>query len=126
MYRGPTHRDAATPKACHTPTNIPLHWQQWVYDDLLRDGALGVMERVPYGEPVTWCHRMVITRKHDGSPRRTVDISPLNKFCQREAFTMESPFQLARRIPKDTRDLKQSGRQRQGRLLLKNEISTYN
>ena len=44
---------AATPKACHTPTNIPLHWQQWVYDDLLRDGALGVMERVPYGEPVT-------------------------------------------------------------------------
>ena len=93
---------AATPKACHTPTNIPLHWQQWVYDDLLRDGALGVMERVAYGEPVTWCHRMVITRKHDGSPRRTVDISPLNKFCQRETFAMESPFQLARRIPKDT------------------------
>lgn len=52
---------AATPKACHTPANIPLHWQQWVYDDLLRDEALGVIERVPYGEPVTWCHRMVIT-----------------------------------------------------------------
>ena len=93
---------AATPKACHTPANIPLHWQQRVYDDLLRDEALGVIERVPYGEPVTWCHRMVITRKHDGSPRRTVDISPLNKFCQRETFAMESPFQLARRIPKDT------------------------
>ena len=29
-------------------------------------------------------------------------ISPLNKFCQRETFAMESPFQLARRIPKDT------------------------
>ena len=93
---------AATPKACHTPANIPLHWQQRVYDDLLRDEALGVIERVPYGEPVTWCHRMVITRKHDGSPRRTVDISPLNKFCQRETFAVESPFQLARRIPKDT------------------------
>ena len=53
-------------------------------------------------KPVTWCHRMVITRKHDGSPRRTVDLSPLNKFCQRETFAMESPFQLARRIPKDT------------------------
>ena len=52
---------AATPKACHTPANIPLHWQQRVYDDLLRDEALGVIERVPYGEPVTWCHRMVIT-----------------------------------------------------------------
>ena len=93
---------AATPKACHTPANVPLHWQQRVYDDLLRDEALGVIERVPYGEPVTWCHRMVITRKHDGSPRRTVDLSPLNKFCQRETFAMESPFHLARRIPKDT------------------------
>ncbi|XP_048589654.1 uncharacterized protein LOC125573262 [Nematostella vectensis] len=93
---------AATPRACHTPATIPLHWQQKVYDDLLRDEALGVIERVPYGEPVTWCHRMVVTRKHDGSPRRTVDLSPLNKFCQRETFAMESPFHLARRIPKDT------------------------
>ena len=92
----------ATPKACHTPANVPLHWQQRVYDDLLRDEALGVTERVPYGEPVTWCHRMVITRKYDGSPRRTVDLSPLNKFCRRETFAMETPFHLARRIPKDT------------------------
>ena len=93
---------AASPKACHTPASVPLHWQQRVYEDLLRDEALGVIERVPYGEPVTWCHRMVITRKHDGSPRRTVDLSPLNKFCQRETFAMESPFHLACRIPKDT------------------------
>ena len=60
----------ATPKTCHTPASIPLHWQQRVYEDLVHDEALGVIERVPYGEPVTWCHRMVITRKHDGSPRR--------------------------------------------------------
>ena len=87
----------ATPKACHTPATVPLHWQQKVYDDLLRDEALGVIERVPYGEPVTWCHRMVITRKHDGSPRRTVELSSLNKFCQRE-----TPIHLALRIPKET------------------------
>ena len=93
---------AAPPKACHTPTPVPLHWQQRVYDDLLRDEALGVIERVPYGEPTTWCHRMVITRKHDGSPRRTVNLSPLNKFCKRETFAMEPPFHLARRIPKNT------------------------
>ena len=92
----------ATPKACHTPANIPIHWQQKVYEDLLRDEALGVVERVPYGEPVTWCHRMVVTRKHDGSPRRTVDLSPLNKFCRRETFATESPFHLARRIPTNT------------------------
>ncbi len=92
----------APPKACHTPSPVPLHWQQKVYDDLLRDEALGVIERVPYGEPVTWCHRMVITRKHDGTPRRTVDLSPLNKYCKRETFASEPPFHLARRVPKNT------------------------
>ena len=91
----------AKPRTCHTPATIPLHWQQQVHNDLLRDEALGVIERVPYGEPTTWCHRMVVTRKHDGSPRRTVDLSPLNKFCQRETFAMESPFHLARRVPID-------------------------
>ena len=73
-----------------------------MYKDLLRDEALGVIERVPYGEPVSWCHRMVITRKHDGSPRRTVDLSPLNKVCKRETFAGEAPFQFARRVPGKT------------------------
>ena len=45
---------------------------------------------------------MVVTRKHDGSPRRTVDLSPLNKHCKRETFASESPFHLARRVPKYT------------------------
>ena len=94
--------DNATPKACHTPASLPLHWQDRVRADLLRDEALGVIEKVPYGEPVSWCHRMVVTRKHDGSPRRTVDLSPLNKHCKRETFATESPFHMARRIPKET------------------------
>ena len=72
---------SATPKACHTAAKIPLHWQERVHHDLLRDEALGVIECVPYGEPVRWCHRMVITRKHDGSPRRTVDLSPSTNFA---------------------------------------------
>ena len=45
---------------------------------------------------------MVVTRKHNGSPRRTVDLSPLNKFCLRETFATESLFRLTRRIPGDT------------------------
>ncbi len=94
--------DDATPKAVHTPASVPIHWQEQVQRDLLRDEALGVIEKVPYGEPVTWCHRMVVTRKHDGSPRRTVDLSPLNKSCKRETFAGESPFHLARRVPKGT------------------------
>ena len=90
------------PKACHTPVHIPIHWQEQVHADLLRDEALGVIERVPYGEPVDWCHRMVISRKHDGSPRRTVDLSPLNRYCKRETYSSESPFQITRRVPGNT------------------------
>ena len=88
----------AKPRACHTAAPIPLHWQQRVKEDLIRDEALGVIEKVPYGEPVSWCHRMVVTRKSDGTPRRTVDLSPLNKYCRRETFSGESPFVLARRV----------------------------
>ena len=88
--------------ACHTPAPIPLHWQEKVREDLLRDEALGILEKVPHGDPTTWCHRMVITRKHDGAPRRTIDLSPLNTFCKRETFASEEPFQLARRVPRNT------------------------
>ena len=93
---------SAIPRVCNTPAQIPLHWQDKVRDDLIRDEALGIIEKVPFGVPVTWCHRMVVTRKHDGTPRRTVDLSPLNKFCRRETFSSESPFHLARRVPKGT------------------------
>ena len=92
----------ATPFRCHKAAPVPVHWEQKVYDDLKRDEALGIIERVPYGEPVEWCHRMVITRKHDGSPRRVVDLSPLNKYCKRETHNSESPFHVARRVPAHT------------------------
>ena len=89
----------ATPIAIHTPAPVPLHWQEQVERDLQRDVALGVLERVPHGEPTKWCFRMVITRKHDGQPRRTVDLSPLNKFCERETHSSKSPLHLARSVP---------------------------
>lgn len=94
------HVDAdAKPVNLRTPAPVPLHWQERVKQDLDRDVSLGVLERVPYGEPTKWCFRMVITRKHDGSPRRTVDLSPLNKYCNREAHPSKSPFHLARSVP---------------------------
>lgn len=92
----------AQPYACHKAASINLHWQKQVYEELLRDEALGIIERVPYGEPVTWCYRMVIGRKHDGSPRHTVDLSRLNKHCKRERNNCESPFNVARRLPPNT------------------------
>ena len=89
----------AIPVTLRKPAPVPLHWQEQVESELHRDVALGVLERVPLGEPTTWCFRMVVTRKDDGSPRRTVDLSPLNKHCEREVHTSKSPFKLARSVP---------------------------
>ena len=92
----------AKPTACHTPFPIPLHWQQKVHDNLIRDEPMGILEKVPHGEPTECSHCMVITRKHDESPRRTVDLSPLNRFCKRETHAFEAPFHLTRRVPRNT------------------------
>lgn len=39
--------ESAKPKACHTAAPVALHWQDQVHKDLLRDEALGVIEKVP-------------------------------------------------------------------------------
>jgi len=92
----------ATPSAVHTPAHVPLHWQDVVKDQLDSDVNLGVLEKVPIGEPSPWCHRMVLARKADGTPRRTVDLSPLNIHCLRETHHVKPPFQQAKTVPSNT------------------------
>ena len=92
----------AKPKAVHTPYKIPLNWEEEVKKQLLDDVNLGVLEFVPHGEPSEWCHPMVVTRKSDGGPRRCVDMSSLNKSCQRETHHVKPPFDQARSIPPNT------------------------
>ena len=89
----------ATPIAHHSPIPVPLHWQDAVKAGLDRDVRLGVIEPVPIGEPVTWCHRMVICAKQNGSPRRTVDFQSLNLHATRETHHTQSPFHQARSVP---------------------------
>ena len=67
------------PHAIYTPASVPVHWKEKVEQDIRRDVALGVLEEVPEKTPVTWCHRMVVCRKHNGDPRRTVDLQKLNE-----------------------------------------------
>ena len=38
---------------------------------------LGVIEPVPIGEPVTYCHCMIVYAKKNGEPRRTVDFQAI-------------------------------------------------
>lgn len=92
----------ATPFATHKPIPIPIHWQENIYADITRDVNLGVLEPVPVGTPVTWCHKMVVVAKKSGKPRRTVDLQPLNKYAIRETHHTESPLHLARAVPPNT------------------------
>ena len=89
----------ATPSAIYKPIPVPLHWQKEVEQQIKDDVSLGVLEEVPMGEASQWCHRMVLARKADGTPRRTVDLSPLNKYCLRETHHVQPPFQQAKSIP---------------------------
>ena len=84
--------------AVHSPSQVPLHWQQAVKDGLDRDVRLGVLERVPVNDPVTWSSRMVITAKADGSPRRVVDYTNLNKHAPRQTHHTESPWSIVSSI----------------------------
>ena len=64
-----------------------------------RDVPLGVLEPVPVGEPVTWCHRMVICAKKNGQPRRTIGFLSLNPHATRETHHTQSPFHQAKSVP---------------------------
>ena len=93
----------AEPVAHHTPVPVPLHWQEDVKAGLDHDVSLGVLEPVPVGEPVTWCHRMVVCAKKNGKPHCTVDFQALNRHATRETHQAQSPFHQARMVPHNTK-----------------------
>ena len=90
------------PVVTRRPPNVPVHWQKEVSQQLQRDVALGVIERVPPNTPVTWLHSMVLTPKSDGTPRRTVDLQPLNRHSVRETHHTIPPIKQAKAIPPNT------------------------
>ena len=91
--------ETAKPVAAHSPAPVPIHWAEQVKAGLDRDCRLGVIERVPVNDPVTWCSRMLITPKQDGSPRRVVDFQPVNEHCPRQTHHTRSPWQIASSVP---------------------------
>ena len=78
------------PVAHNTPIPVPLYWQEEVKAGL---------EPVTVGEPVTWCHRMVVCPKKNGKPRRTVDFQSLDLHATRQTHHTHSPFHQARSVP---------------------------
>ena len=71
--------------------------------DFDRDICLGVIEVVPIGESVTWCHQMVICAKNYGKPCRMIDFQPPNTHVTWENNHSQSPFHQARSIPPNTK-----------------------
>ena len=92
----------AIPYIAHTPIPTPHHWKEDVKKQLDEDVRLGIIRKAPVGKAYDWCMRMVTVPKSDGSPRRTVDFQPLNKFCKREIHHTPSPIEIVSSIPKET------------------------
>ena len=92
-----------TPQAIHTPIPVPYHWKKQVKADLDQDVRLGIIEPVPQGTPTRWCSRMVVTAKKDGSPRRTVDLTNVNRTTLRETHHTPMPFNLVADVPTGTK-----------------------
>ena len=90
------------PIAVHSPAAVPLHLDAPVRAGLERDLRLGVIERVPVNTPTTWCSRMIITPKHDGTPRRVVDFQAVNAHCPRQTHHTQSPWEIASSVPPHT------------------------
>ena len=94
-----TLRPDAVPHAIHTPIPIPLHWEEAVKKDIMKDVALGIIEPVASTVPTVWCARMVVVPKKDGTPRRTIDFQKLNAASVRHTHHTPTPFQQVIKIP---------------------------
>ena len=70
---------------CRWVTIVPLHFRDEVRAGLEADVKKGVLERVPMGEPETWCARMDIQPKKSGRGRRKVDLSGLSRAGKHES-----------------------------------------
>ena len=90
------------PKPAYWPATVAEHWADAVKNSIDKDVEKGILLKVPLNEPTTWCARMVVVRKKDGRPRRTVDFQQLNAHCLREPNHGNSPFHTARGIPPNT------------------------
>ena len=85
-------REGAVPIVVRVPATIPIYWREKVKKQLDRDVEMGVLEWVPMNTPETWCSRMVVTAKHNGEPRRTIDLQGLNDASVRQNHHTEPPI----------------------------------
>ena len=83
----------------HTNSQVPLHWQDAVKMGHYHDVRLGVLEKVPVNDLVTWCSRIGVTPKPDGTPRRVIDYTLVNKHAPWQTHHTQSPWAIVSSIP---------------------------
>ena len=96
-------REDGKPFVVHTHSPIPVHFQQEVKEQLDRDVRLGVLEKVPPNTPTTWCRRLVVATKKNGTPTRIVDLQAQNNGSVRQTHNTYYPYHLAWEIPANTK-----------------------
>ncbi|UYV63017.1 K02A2.6-like [Cordylochernes scorpioides] len=90
----------AVPCKRYRAYNVPFHWRDPVKTQLDTMLAKGIIEQVPVGEAIDWCHPMVVVPKKGSSePRVTVDLTGLNKYVRRPAYPVRVPREVVARIP---------------------------
>ena len=52
-------RKGAVPQAVHKAVPVLIHWHEEVRQELERDCALGILEKMEVNTPAEWCCRMV-------------------------------------------------------------------
>ena len=87
------------PYYCRKPAVVPIHFREQVRNDLEADVKKGVLERVPAGESMEWCTRMVVQTKKNGTARRTVDLSYLSRHGLPEPHHTRSAPMIAKSVP---------------------------
>ena len=68
-------------------------------EGLEKDVCLGVLERVPENTPTTWCSRMCVVPKKNGSPHHTVNCHAVNHAAPRQTHHVVPPFLQAAGVP---------------------------
>ena len=93
-------RSDAVPCQHYRARTVPFQWRDAVEAQLSSMVSKGVIEKVPVGESLTWCHPMVVVpKKSSAEPRITVDLTGLNKYVERPAYPTRVPSEVVASVP---------------------------
>ena len=92
----------AIPAKRYKAYTIPYNFERKVKAELDSIESKGIIEKVPVGEPIVWCHPMIVVpKKGSDEPRLTVDLRQLNKYVKRPLYPNKVPREEVAKVPKN-------------------------